>query len=78
MLSSSPDVDKIKWSINRIKWLDYSTIKIANEEGIEKIYNVDNGFKTEAYNSIPLFNDIQGKEWETKHYYKERNALSTD
>lgn len=49
--------------MNRIKWLDYSTIRIVNEEGIEKIYNVDNKFSTEAFNSIPLFNEVSGKEW---------------
>lgn len=64
--------------MNRIKWIDYSTIRIVNEEGIEKIYNVDNKFLTEAYNSIPLFNDITGKEWETKHYFKERESLASD
>eukprot|EP00347_Sterkiella_histriomuscorum_P013502 403364473 len=78
VLSCDNQVDHIKWATNRIKWLDYSTIKIVNEEGIEKIYNVDNKFSTEGYNVIPMFNDIQGKEWETKHYYKERAQLTSD
>ena len=55
--------------INRMKWLDYSTLLIVNEEGIEKILNIDNGFNEEAYNYRPLFREISGEEFQNNHYY---------
>lgn len=33
-----------KQIMHRLKWIDYSTILVINNEGIEKIINIDNNF----------------------------------
>lgn len=50
--------DKIKEIVNRVKFIDYSTMLIVNEEGIEKLMNIDKNFDEIAYNARPLFNEI--------------------
>lgn len=41
--------------MNRFKWIDESTIRVINKEGIEKIVDMKNGFKEVEFNVIPLF-----------------------
>ena len=48
--------------MNRVKFLDEKTLLIVNEEGLEKIVDIDKNFKEIAYNSRPLFNEIFGEE----------------
>lgn len=67
--------DKPSQIVHRIKWLDYSTLLIVNEEGNEKILNIDQGFKEESYNLRPLFNEIDGEEYKDYHYYYQRKNL---
>jgi hypothetical protein len=58
-------------------WTDNRTIKIANEEGYEKVIDIEDDFKEVAHNQIPLFNEISGKEWvEMYHIYISRAASS--
>ena len=52
------EIMKASHSVNRIKWINVSTMMIANEEGIEKLVDIDDGFKEIAYNLRPLFTDI--------------------
>ena len=54
-------------TLNRFKWLDSGSFLIINEEGIEKIIDIDNEYKELAYNLIPLFdqNDNSDPEWFT-------------
>ena len=46
--------------------------------GIENLYDVDSGFKELAYNVRPIFNEIDGIEWKTNHYYKDRTNFNAD
>ena len=50
-------------AINKIKWIDNKTIQIVNEEGFEKIVDIEDNFKEISTNYRPLFNEINGKEW---------------
>jgi hypothetical protein len=63
---------------NRMKWLSTSKLHITNEEGIEVVYDVDDGFKELSTNVRPLFNDIEGEEWQSVIYYKDRSTPSQD
>ena len=65
-------------AINRIKWLDASTMKIVNEDGFEKIVDLDNNCNEVSYNYRPLFNSIDGVEYESSHYYVLRKDLTTN
>lgn len=76
ILSAHKDDEKVKHSTNRLKWIDISNLMIVNEEGIEIIFDIDNNFKPLSFNVIPLFNNINGIEWEINHYYKEREPLN--
>ena len=58
--------------MNRFKWVDDRTILIANEEGIEKLIDVEANFNELQYNYRPLFNQISGQEWKTVPYYRKR------
>ena len=49
--------------INRLQWFDSSRIRIVDEEGTEKILDIDDNFKEINFNVIPIFNQISGKEW---------------
>ncbi len=61
-------------------WIDNKTIKIASEDGSEKVIDVFDNFKLIAHNEIPLFNKLPDKEWakEGNHYhiYKSRSGTS--
>ena len=78
ILSPDKKSDNVKHSTNRIQWLDISTMRICNQEGVEMIFNIDNNFKRLAYNKIPLFGEITNDEWMTHHIYKERPSLTSD
>lgn len=54
-------------TLNRFRWLDSGSFLLVNEEGIEKIIDIDNEFKEVAYNLRPLFNEIEkgDPEWYT-------------
>jgi hypothetical protein len=58
-----------KHVLNRFRFLDSSTFIIANEEGIEKKIDIENGFKEIDFNYRPLFDEIDGVEWKRFHYY---------
>lgn len=67
--------EKIKEIINRLKFIDHSILLIVNEDGVEKMINLDNNFEEVGYNNRPLFNDIavseedpEGKNFEFKSY----------
>ena len=64
----------------RTLWIDNKTLKIANEDGYEKVVDTEDNFRLIAHNQIPLFNEISGKEWEADmyHIYKSRPASSED
>eukprot|EP00347_Sterkiella_histriomuscorum_P018629 403344788 len=79
--------DKIKEIVNRVKFIDYSTMLIVNEEGIEKLINIDRNFDEVGYNARPLFNEInlpedesilKNEEYKTNIYYFEREDLPKD
>ena len=53
-------------------------MKIVNEDGYEKIVDLDNNCNEVSYNYIPLFKSIDGIEYETKSYYNHRKLLYYD
>lgn len=73
--NSEADPSKV---INRFKFMSANVFIIVNPEGIEKKIDIDAGFKEIAYNYRPLFNDIDGVEWEKIHYYVMRSELNTN
>ena len=44
--------------LNRCCWLENNLFLITNEEGIEKIIDIDNNFNEINFNARPLFNEI--------------------
>lgn len=79
------DANKANIVINRFKWIDETKFLIINEEGIEKIIDIEKGYNNEVeYNYRPLFNEIhvdeEGKpteiEWEKYYYYLQRADLA--
>eukprot|EP00347_Sterkiella_histriomuscorum_P022786 403337167 len=62
--------------INRIKFLNERILKIISEDGVEKLLDMDDGFKDLSYNFRPLFNEIDGKEYMKNAYYFLRSKLT--
>ena len=42
-------------TMRRLRWLDEDKLHIINEEGIERIIDVSDGFKEIEFNFIPLY-----------------------
>ena len=63
------DLSKAVHVLNRAKWIDEKTMLITNEEGIEKIIDIENNFSEMQYNYRPIFNEIDGREYEKYFYY---------
>ena len=61
---SFDNLNKAIFVINRFKWIDQKTLLIVNEDGIEKLIDIDNNFKEIGFNYRPLFNEINGNEYE--------------
>ena len=57
-LMTYTDVDHVIETLNRFKWVNISTFLIVNEEGIEKLVDIDNDFKEIEFNYRPLFTEI--------------------
>jgi hypothetical protein len=38
----------------RFRWVDSNRIKLINDEGIEKVANIKDGFKELSYATVPL------------------------
>ncbi|CDW75601.1 wd-40 repeat protein [Stylonychia lemnae] len=90
ILRPDSDETKLRQAINRIQWIDLNTMRILNEEGIEKIYKIDDvkkEFIPISYNKIPFYgrildkeldsleNDQRYYEWHDHPYYKLRFYL---
>ncbi|CDW71088.1 wd-40 repeat protein [Stylonychia lemnae] len=82
ILFLSPKGGNITELVNRMKWLDYSTILIINEEGIEKILDIDQDFQEVSYNWRPMFKEILDEhsniEYKYNPYYYQRQSLEKD
>lgn len=64
-----------KHVMNRVKFMDENTLLVASEDGVEKLVDIDNGFKELSFNFRPLFNEINGEEHLKSPYYFLRNKL---
>ena len=83
-------VENAQQTLNRTKWIDINTILIINEEGIEKLIDLDKDFKEIEFNFRPLFTGIakdseeppedgsssEEKEYEQYAYYHKRRPLN--
>ena len=78
ILTVNKDLSTPNRAINRIKWLDASTLKIVNEDGYEKIVDLDNNCNEVSYNYRPLFKSIDGVEYESNSYYHLRKDLTSN
>ncbi|CDW75557.1 wd-40 repeat protein [Stylonychia lemnae] len=54
----------------RFRWVNSNVIKIINSEGIEKIINIENGFKDINQDTVPMI-ELKDFENENYHYYFE-------
>ena len=61
--------------MKRFKWIDDTTIKIINREGIEKIIDINNKCEEKAYNVIPLYEKENLKD-KNDDYYHNRKSLA--
>ena len=55
------------------RWIDNTTIKILNDEGIEKMVDVENEFLEEASGRVPFYEITIGKKY--KHFYFHRSSF---
>lgn len=69
-------LENVKTTMNRFCWVDNLTIKIINEEGTEKLIDLETQ-KELAYNVIPLF-DPQELEDPKRHYYNNRVPMKIE
>lgn len=70
----NPVRSNVKELSRRFRWIDSNRIKLINEEGIEKIVDIKDGFKELSYGSVPLIDLSAYKERKDKvpvklHYY---------
>lgn len=70
--------DNVNWNTNRLKWVNTHVLQVVSVHGIENLYDVDSEFKELAYNVRPIFNEIDGVEWKSYHYYKDRTNFNAD
>lgn len=83
-LMTFEDANEANLVINRFKWISERQFLICSEDGIEKIVDIDKGYKEIEYNYRPLFNGIEidekGKpkypEWHKCYYYIQREDIS--
>lgn len=61
----NPNEGNVVEYAKRFKWIDSNTIKLVNKEGVEKIVDIQNGFKEIAFSTVPLYN----QDTKYKHYY---------
>lgn len=64
----NPSEGKVVEYAKRFQWVDSSTVRIVNKEGVEKIVDIRNGFEEIAFGTVPLFEEIK----ESKHFYLDR------
>jgi hypothetical protein len=53
----------------RFMWVDNDTIRVANNEGIERLVDLKNNFKEIEFNVIPMFNKEWSNETFNHHYH---------
>jgi len=53
-------------------------MKIVNEDGYEKVVDLDKNCNEVSYNYRPLFKSIYGIEYEKNSFYNHRNMLDYD
>jgi hypothetical protein len=71
----NPTTDDPKIIGKQFRWVTNRVIKIVNNEGIEKIIDIENGFKDINQDTVPM---IDLKYFETNnncHYYFSPKAL---
>jgi hypothetical protein len=74
------DVTKPRFTMNRMRFIDYKTMIIVNLEGVEKIIDIDNGFNELSYNFRPLFLEVDPtnkREFEDFQYFIRRRDYFT-
>ena len=57
---------------NRFKWVDNQRFKFVSENGVERIFNLKEDCRVEAYNKVPYF---ELEEFKLQHFYDERFGL---
>lgn len=60
---TSTDVQNVNDVVSRFKWLCNDKFLIVNPDGFEKIINIHNNFKEEAFNYKPFYNDNLGGDY---------------
>ena len=51
----NPNKELVVNIAKKFKWVDNERIRIINNEGIEKIVDINKGFKEEEYAVVPMF-----------------------
>lgn len=64
----NPSTEDPKMIGKRFRWVTNQTIKVINNEGIEKIIDIEGGFKDLNQDTIPMI-DMKEQETEKWHYY---------
>ena len=58
-----------RYLIKKFKWVNSNVIKIINEEGIEKMIDIKNGFKDINQDTVPMIDVAEINKEGYKHYY---------
>lgn len=64
----NPSTEEPKLISKRFRWVNSQMIKVINNEGIEKIIDIHNGFKDINQAVVPMIN-LKDQEIEKWHYY---------
>ena len=60
--------------MNRFKWVNCDTIRIMNNEGVEKKIDIKDNFKEIEFNIIPLYDDKEVEE-PSRNFFTNRPEL---
>ena len=65
----NPTTTDPRFLIKKFRWVNSNIIKIINEEGIEKMIDIQHGFKDINQDTVPMIDVAEINKEGYKHYY---------
>lgn len=53
----NPNLESPATIAKKFRWIDSNRIRLINNQGIEKVLDISNGFKEVAYGIVPFFDE---------------------
>ena len=64
------NVSELSQAVHRFRWVDNRTIRVINNEGFERVFDIDEAMYENSFNAVPLFQNPEGY-----HYYFDQPIL---